>query len=116
MPSARTPDLRVFIGLNDDAALGALRAFQNAKIDLDETFIAGFDGAEEALVSLQDKTGYTASSAIPSVELGASVVDNALAAITGDGDAGKQTPMFLVTPADSDEIAELLKAYTTFGG
>ncbi|WP_341940281.1 sugar ABC transporter substrate-binding protein [Microbacterium sp. LWH10-1.2] len=109
------PNLRVFIGLNDDAALGALRAFQNAKVDLDEVFVAGFDGAEEALVSLRDKTGYTASSAIPTIELGASVVDNAIAAITGDGDASKQTPMFLVNPSDSEKIAELLKAYTTFG-
>lgn len=110
------PNLRIFIGLNDDAALGAMRAFQNAKLDLSEFFIAGFDGAEEALVSLQKGTGYTASSAIPSIELGASVVDNSLAAITGKGDPNKQTPMFLVKPTDTDAIAKLLKAYSSAQG
>jgi ABC-type sugar transport system substrate-binding protein len=110
------PNLRIFIGLNDDAAIGALRAFQNANVNLNEVFIAGFDGSEEALVALQDGSGYTASSAIPLIELAATIVDNALAAITGLGDAFVQTPTFLVTPGETVIIAELLAPYKSVNG
>lgn len=104
-------DLKIFIGVNDDAGVGILRAYQNAGIDLDGVFIAGFDGNEEALVSLRDKTGYTASGAIPLMELGASVITNSIAAITGEGDPTNLTPMIIVTPEDTEELDELLAAF-----
>ena len=104
-------DLKIFIGLNDDAGTGALRAYQNAGIDMSGVFIAGFDGTEEALVSLRDKTGYTASGAIPLMELGASIIDNSIAAITGEGDPTNLTPMVVVTADDTDQLDELLAAF-----
>ena len=52
-------DLKIFVGLNDDAALGAQRALLNAGTDMDGFFLAGFDGPAEALQSLLDDTGYT---------------------------------------------------------
>ena len=105
------PDLKIFIGLNDDAGVGALRALQNANVNFDEFFLAGFDGNEEALVSLRDKTGYTASGAIPLVELGNSVIINSIAAITGEGDPTNLTPMEIVTVNDTERLDELLSAF-----
>ena len=104
-------DLKIFVGLNDDAGVGALRAYQNAGVDMGGVFLVGFDGNEEALVSLRDKTGYTASSAIVIKDLGYSVIDNSLAAITGEGDATNLTPMAIVTPDDTAELEELLSVF-----
>ncbi|XBS68425.1 sugar ABC transporter substrate-binding protein [Acerihabitans sp. KWT182] len=47
------PDLRVFIGINDDAALGALRAFTNAGIKPADVYIAGQDGTVEGLEAVK---------------------------------------------------------------
>ena len=104
-------DLKIFVGLNDDAGVGALRAYQNAGVDMGGVFLVGFDGNEEALVSLRDKTGYTASSAIVIKDLGYSVIDNSIAAITGEGDATNLTPMAIVTPDDTAELEELLSVF-----
>ncbi|MDR1634709.1 MAG: sugar ABC transporter substrate-binding protein [Bifidobacteriaceae bacterium] len=104
-------DLKIFVGMNDDAGTGALRALLNAGVDMDGFFVAGYDGTEEALISLRDDAGYTASSAIPLRELGYSIIDNSIAAITGEGDPSSLTPMTLLTAEDKDQINDLLALF-----
>ena len=101
-------NLRIFVGLNDDAALGAQRALLNAGMDMDGFFLAGFDGPAEALQSLLDETGYTVTAAIDTEKLAASIIDNAIAAITGEGDASLMTQMVLLTPEDREQLEQLL--------
>ncbi|MBW9111979.1 sugar ABC transporter substrate-binding protein [Microbacterium trichothecenolyticum] len=106
------PDLRIFIGLNDSAALGALKAFEQSAISADEVYIAGQDGAIEALEAIEAGGPYKASAAILLDELGASIIDNSIAAITGDGEVDTVTPSVLASLADQaqlDELKELLK-------
>lgn len=105
------PNLRVFIGMNDDAAIGAVKAFANAGIDPAEVYVAGQDGSEEALVAILEETYYKASAAIMLSGLGASVVDNSLAAITGQGDPNAQTPTVLASYRDLALVRELLTQY-----
>lgn len=104
-------DARIFIGLNDDAAVGTLRAVQNTGNNPNDYFIAGYDGSEEALTSLHERTGYTASAAIPLRELGYSIIDNSVAAISGEGDANNLTPMEIVTTENAEQVEDLLSAF-----
>lgn len=104
-------DLKIFVGANDDVGTGALRALNNAGVDMNGFFVAGYDGTEEALTSLKDGTGYTRSAAIPLAELGYSIIDNSIAAITGEGNASNLTPMIVVGPDDTETIDELLELF-----
>lgn len=105
------PNLRVFIGLNDDAGVGALRAFKNAGIDPATVYIAGADGSEEALKAIKEGTAYKASAAWPLKELGDAIVDLSLEAIKGDGSADQALHHVLVTPDTPEKADQLLKAF-----
>jgi ABC-type sugar transport system substrate-binding protein len=105
------PDLRVFIGLNDDAGVGALRAFTNAGIDPATVYIAGADGSQEALEAIKEGTAYKASAAWPLKELGAAIVDLSIAAITGEGNSDEALSHVLATPQDVEAIDQLLTAF-----
>lgn len=103
------PRLRVFIGLNDDVALGAQKAIQNAGLNADEFYISGHDGSPEGLEGLKAETGaFRATTAIPVADLGRAIIDNSIAAITGEGEADALTPTVLVHSDDTAEIDELL--------
>ncbi len=104
------PDLRVFIGLNDDAALGAQKAFENAGISPDEVYIAGSDGAPEALENIKDpgEGAFRTTAALEVLSLAQDIVDNSLAAITGDGETSTLTPAVLAKTGDDATIDELL--------
>jgi len=106
------PDLRIFIGLNDDAGVGALKAFQNAGIDPKDVYIAGADGAQEALEAIKAGTAYKASAAWPLKELGTAIVDLSIAAITGQGSADSTLHHVLATPRNPDEVSKLLEAFS----
>jgi ABC-type sugar transport system substrate-binding protein len=105
------PDLRIFIGLNDDAGVGALKAFNNAGIDPDDVYIAGADGAQEALEAIKEGTAYKASAAWPLKELGTAIVDLSISAITGEGSADGVLKHVLATPDDPEAIDKLLEAF-----
>lgn len=102
-------DLRIFLGSNDDAGVGAARAFENADIDPTESYIAGHDGIPEAFEAIENETSYKASAAIRLDELGYSIIDNSIAAITGEGDPEDMAPTELVT-IDEPETLEQMKA------
>jgi ABC-type sugar transport system substrate-binding protein len=104
------PDLRVFIGINDDAAIGALRAFTNAKIDPDEVYIAGQDGTREGLQAVKQGGAYKASVAILLDDLAKSIVNNSLAAITGSGKKS-ETDVELGVASHPERLDALIAQY-----
>lgn len=104
---AENDDLRIFIGTNDDAALGALGAFLASDIPPEETYIVGNDGLPEAFEAIENGTHYKASAAIDIQHLARSIVDNSLAAITGEGDPNNESPYHMVTLEDPDVLAEM---------
>ncbi len=105
------PDLRVFIGLNDDAALGALRAFTNAGIDSDEVYIAGQDGNIEGLEAVKDGGAYRASAAILLEDLAQSIIDTSIAAITGEGETDSESAVELAKVDDKARLDELIAQF-----
>jgi len=84
----------VLIGLNDDAALGAQKAFENAGLSADDVYISGSDGGPEALENLKDpgKGAFRVTAALDILSLGHDIVDNSIAAITGEGEPDSVTP------------------------
>lgn len=105
------PDLRVFIGINDDAALGALRAFKNAGIKPKDAYIAGQDGTVEGLEAVKQGGAYRASAAILLDDLAQSIIDNSLAAITGKGRTDYETAVELGTLRNPQRLDALIAQY-----
>lgn len=105
------PNMKVFIGINDDAAIGAMRAYMNAKIDLKGVYIAGQDGTLEGLEAVKKGGAYRASAAILLDELAKSILDNSLAAITGKGQADYVTPVVLGSLKDPKMLDKLITEY-----
>ena len=101
------PDLRVYIGANDDAALGALKAFQSKGIDPNAVFIAGQDGNVEALQAVKAGGAYRVSAAIDLVDLAHAIVQNSINAVEGSGETETEAavvPASLKDPAKLDEL------------
>lgn len=105
------PDLRVFIGLNDDAAAGALRAFTNARINLDEVYVAGQDGSPVGLDAVQRGGAYRASAAIDLEKLAELIVQNSIAAASGAPGSDTQVSIVLVTSNDPEVLQSLIDQY-----
>lgn len=107
----QNPTLNIIIGLNDDAAVGALRAVEIAGIAPDKIFIAGQDGSQEGLAAVNKGGAYKASAAILVNELGASVVDLALNAVAKTGPTVADTPAVLASKSDQTMLDKLIKNY-----
>jgi ribose transport system substrate-binding protein len=69
------PDLRCVIAFNDDGALGAMQAFKNAGIPVDESWIGGQDGSIEALEAIKAGTYFKACAALPLKDIGYGVAE-----------------------------------------
>jgi ribose transport system substrate-binding protein len=107
------PNLNIVVGLNDDGALGAARAFQNAGKDPAKTYIGGQDGALDALKAIQQGGFFKASAALSLKQIGYGVVDlNAQLVEKGAGKGKKniEVPPRLVAQDDKrylkDSLAE----------
>lgn len=105
------PNLRVVLGQNDDAGLGALKAFKNSGIAPEKVYISGQDGTLEGLTTVRDGGMYRASIAIPIDKLAESIVNNALSAIQGTGHANDITPTVIATHNDLPGIDKLISAF-----
>lgn len=77
------PDLRIVVGLNDDAALGAAKAFMNAGIDPAKVLVIGQDGNPEALAAIKAGGPMKASIGIDLESLAQAIVQNPMNAIDG---------------------------------
>lgn len=107
----RDPDLSIVIGFNDDAALGAYRAFRNAKKDPDESFIVGQDGSLDALQAIRQGQHYKASAALRLKELGRAIVDAPLEALREDKTVRKVIPSTLASQEDNAGLERLLEQF-----
>lgn len=105
------PELRVFIGNNDDAALGAVRGFSGAGVPDEEVFIVGQDGGSEALEALQEGGTFRATVAISLDDLAASMMTTVHNAVSGEGETDNVTPVSLVHQDETDKIDELLAQF-----
>lgn len=105
------PDLRVFIGMTDDPALGALRVFERAGIAADAAYLGGMDGSPEALTAVLEDGAYQSTVALRVDILGEMIVTNSLNAITGSGETESIAPIELVTADDRETAEELLRLY-----
>jgi ABC-type sugar transport system substrate-binding protein len=108
------PDLRVFVGENDDAALGCAQAFKNAGISPDETFLIGNDGSEEALKAIAAGGHMKASAALNLKHLADVVVQTGIDLACG-GNLTSPGPKIIepsvIVTKDSPELQELLDFY-----
>jgi len=106
------PNLRVVVGLNDDAALGAAKAFENAKIDPATVLVIGQDGNPEALAAIQSGGPLKASAAINLDELANAIINNSLNAVNGSGETSSQAGVVMATADDPDALAALIASYS----
>lgn len=106
------PDLRIFIGITDDPALGAAKAFKNAGIDPSEVFIGGQDGSLQAYEALKSNESYRVTAAIDMVDLATAIVRNSVNAVKGEGETeteAKVVPVSMEDPANVDALIAQLQ-------
>ncbi len=105
------PDLRIVVGLNDDAALGAAKAFENAGIDPATVLVIGQDGNPEALEAVKAGGPVKATAAINLGELADAIVQNPINAIEGTTPVDTQAGVTMATVDDPAALDELIKSY-----
>jgi ABC-type sugar transport system substrate-binding protein len=102
------PNLNVVIGLNDDGALGAYRAFTNAKKDPKMVYVAGQDGALEALMKIKEGGFYKSSGALPVRDVGRGVIDLNYGLLKGTGSDFLKIPVVLASLDDKAGLDNLI--------
>jgi ribose transport system permease protein len=107
---AAHPNVKVVVGINDDGALGAYRAFldRGHAIDDPEIFIGGQDGAQQALALIKQGTMYRASSALAVRDLAAAVIQHPIDVANGGSKADAVVPVKLLTHDDTALLDEYL--------
>lgn len=105
------PRTNIFIGLNDDSAIGMYRAIKVAGLDEAKVFVGGQDGSQEGLTAILAGGAYRGSSAILLEEIGPNIVDQALNAINGEGPTSAYTKTGLASIADRKHVEMLLSAF-----
>jgi ribose transport system substrate-binding protein len=108
------PNVSVVVGLNDDGALGAARAFKQAGKDPSKVFIIGTDGSKPAIEELlknDPKSFFKASAALDLRKLTAACVDTMIDMAEKGAPAEPLTvsvPPDVVTSKDVDHLKALL--------
>jgi ribose transport system substrate-binding protein len=105
------PDLNVIISMNDDSALGGLKAFQDAGKKKQDVFIAGQDGNLRAIEELKKDGLYKATASLHPQEFGNAVTDVAARAIKGEGNTRVEVKPELATPKDTKALDGLLSEW-----
>ena len=107
---AAHPNVKVVIGINDDGALGAYRAFLDRGHDANdpEIFICGQDGAQQALALIKKGTMYRASSALGVRDLAAAVVQHPIDVANGGSKEDAVVPVKLLMHDDTALLDEYL--------
>lgn len=102
------PELSTIFAANDDMALGAVEAVRGAGLDLDDFFIVGVDGTEDALDAIIAGE-LDATMAQGAYEMGYRSVEEAVRVAEGetiDSEIGIETT--LVTPDNAEEFLSQL--------
>lgn len=102
------PDLSVIFAGNDDMALGAVEAVRGAGLDLDDFFIMGVDGTEDALDSII-AGDLDATMAQGAYEMGYQGIEEAIRVIEGETvDDEVSIDTTLVTSENAEEFLDRL--------
>ena len=109
------PDLNIVIGLNDDGALGAMRAFVNAGKDPSKVYIGGQDGGLEALKAVQAGGFYKATAALSLRDIGYAIVDLNKRLIKTKGEGDVNVPIRLIAQDQKQYLAQALKEWGQAG-
>ena len=105
------PSIDYVLAVNDDTAIGAANAFQEAGKDVATSFIAGNDGAPNVLKDIRDGNGYVkATIALNLSEVGRALVQTSIAAIEGTGSTTWSATPVLATK-DAPELDELIAQF-----
>ncbi len=112
---AAHPNIKVVVGLNDDGALGAYRAFLDRGHDPNdpEIFIGGQDGAQQALALIKKGSMYRASSALAVRDLAAAVVQHPIDVANGGSKEDAIVPVKLLMHDDTALLDEYLAQLST---
>ncbi|MGJ0205178.1 sugar ABC transporter substrate-binding protein [Leucobacter sp. gxy201] len=105
------PDLRVFIGVSDDAGVGAIRAFEESNVDIEEVLIMGHNGSLEALEAIKSGGPFRATLALPLDELAESILVSAVNSVKGEGETHLATPAEVVSQDDQTEVDRLIAMF-----
>lgn len=111
---AAHPNVKAVVGINDDGALGAYRAFldRGHAPDDPEIFIGGQDGAQQALTLIKQGTMYRASSALAVRDLAAAVIQHPIDVANGGAKEDAQVPVRLLTHDDTALLDEYIAQLT----
>ncbi|MBL5974187.1 MAG: sugar ABC transporter substrate-binding protein [Candidatus Leucobacter sulfamidivorax] len=105
------PSIDYVLAVNDDTAIGAANAFQEAGKDVATSFIAGNDGAPNVLKDIRDGNGYVkATIALNLSEVGRALVQTSIAAIEGTGSTTWSAVPVMATK-DAPELDELIAQF-----
>jgi ribose transport system substrate-binding protein len=107
------PKLNVVIGLNDDGAMGAKRAFENAKRDPAKCYIGGQDGSLDALMAIKKGGFYKSSSALNIRDVGRGIVDLNHGLLAGTGGKLVDIPVVLASLDDLKLLDSLISHWQT---
>jgi len=106
------PDLNVILCVADDGCLGAAQAFEAAGIDPAGVYMAGWDGALQALTQIADGDGYIkADAALDLLEIGRSIVYTVDFANNGGGNPQVIHDYVIVDATTPELLQELIDAY-----
>jgi len=107
------PNLNVVIGLNDDGAMGAMHAFENAKRNSTTCYIGGQDGSLDALMAIKKGGFYKSSSALNIRDVGRGIVDLNHGLLAGTGGKLVDIPVVLASLDDPKLLDNLISHWQT---
>lgn len=101
------PNVNVFVGISDDAVLGAYEAMTAANKTGDNVCLVGLDAVDEALQKINDETIYRGTVDIAPFESGKNIIDTAKKVI--DNGPISEMIKFPMTQVTKENIADYIK-------
>jgi len=105
------PEINMIICIADDGMIGAAQAMKLAGKKPTDVWLAGYDGAKQALQMLKDGEIMGVVAALPLLDIGAMAIDLPANVIEGKKPNVGMVDYTVVGNDDTEQIDELLKAY-----
>jgi ribose transport system substrate-binding protein len=105
------PDLQMIICIADDGMIGAAQGMKLAGKKPEDIWLAGYDGAKQALQMLKDGEIMGVDAALPLIEIGETAINLPCNKIEGTGATVAIVDYVVVGPEDTETIDQLLSAY-----
>jgi ABC-type sugar transport system substrate-binding protein len=105
------PDVNIIICIADDGMIGAAQAIKLAGKKPTDIWLAGYDGAKQALEMLKNGEIMGVDAALPLIEIGETAINLPCNKIEGSGPTIAIVDYVVVGPEDTAIIDQLLSAY-----